>query len=405
MSSPVINISCTTRVSLPERRICSSPVEKMTGQLIISVFPLPVAASHSSIAFMADIKIFEPTLSTRLRHLEPEQRTAIASRCWPTAESTSLLHNDSAFFDHLQNEVNLVKHHKDRYAVGTIEEVIYLINTMRHNSYNRLSELTHALSSIYPHADEKAVQRSLELCIRLWLTINMNSPSLAIGPTYPLEMPLTWDKNASLNDLIQSRWEARGGPKLNPESQLDDTFTAAYLVNICGMTLHWTEYLSDHLIMDPQRKVLTLFKHKAYLHSRLKSKEENPVPIQVIEEALDTLNLLLPFGDSATKQLLSRSGQLSIYQLGNLGRERKLDLACYNYWKEELETLAGLFSRPPRTWRQLATDRRNLSEWAAFWVTAMIAVLTLVSIPCNLIQATYSVRAYNAAVAQARRHC
>jgi hypothetical protein len=168
------------------------------------------------------------------------------------------------------------------------------------------------------------------------------------------------------------------------------------------MSLQWTEYLSDHLTIDPQRKVLTLYKYKDYLRNRMMAKEEHPLSGALVEEALDTLNLLLPFPDSATKKLLARHGQLALYQHGTLARGRKLDLAAYRYWREELETLADIFSRPPQTWKQLATDRRNLMDWAAFWVTAMVAVLTLVSVPCNLIQATYSVRAYNAAVAQAQ---
>jgi hypothetical protein len=352
---------------------------------------------------MADIPIFAATFSARVNNLKPNEKSAIIKRFWPTAGSTPTLHDDSALFDHLKNEVNLIKHHKERFSVDSLGGVINLIDTLKQTSSKPLSGLIQGLSGTCLDADEKAIQRSLELCVRLWLTININSPSLAVGPTYPLEIPLAWERNSSLNDLIQRRWENTGGRKLKQESQIDDTFTAAYLVNVCGMTLQWTEYLSDHLTTDPQRKVLTLYKHKAYLRNRLKSKEENPLPREIIEEALDTLNLLLPFGDSATKQLLTRHGQLAIYQLGNLGRERDLDLCAYGYWREELETLAVLFSRPPRTWKQLATDRRNLTEWAAFWVTAMVAVLTLVSIPCNLIQATYSVRAYNVAVAQANR--
>jgi hypothetical protein len=58
------------------------------------------------------------------------------------------------------------------------------------------------------------------------------------------------------------------------------------------------------------------------------------------------------------------------------------------------------FDKTPRTWKQLAFDRRNKLEWAAFWVTVMVGTLTIISIPCNIIQATYSVKAYRLALAQ-----
>lgn len=352
---------------------------------------------------MTDIKLFAATFPTRLRQLRLDERTELVKRCWPTADLASLWHDDATFFDHLENEVDRIKHQQERFAVDTLEGVIVIIDLMKRATPRQLSELVQALKYTYPDSDEKAIQRSLELCIRLWLTLNINSPSLAVGSTSRLEIPMTWRCDLSIKDLVQSRWNDPRGRKSTSETQIDDAFTAAYLVNVCGMSLQWTEYLSDHLTIDPQRKVLTLYKYKVYLRNRIMAKDEHPLPGDLVEEALDTLNLLLPFPDPATKKLLARHGQLGLYQYGTLARGRKLDLGAYRFWREELETLAETFSRPPQTWKQLATDRRNLMDWAAFWVTAMVAVMTLVSVPCNLIQATYSVRAYNVAVAEAKR--
>lgn len=64
---------------------------------------------------------------------------------------------------------------------------------------------------------------------------------------------------------------------------------------------------------------------------------------------LGTLNLLFPFRDLATKQLLSREHEQPLYQLGGCGRPRKLDLADYEYFREELKFLIDSFNRPPRT--------------------------------------------------------
>lgn len=91
-----------------------------------------------------------------------------------------------------------------------------------------------------------------------------------------------------------------------------------------------------------------------------------------MNEILDALNLLFPFGNVATKQLLLKENQQPLYQLGSCGRARNLDLNHYEYFREELEHLIESFNRPPWTWKQLATDRRNKMEWTLFWVTVMV---------------------------------
>jgi hypothetical protein len=91
-----------------------------------------------------------------------------------------------------------------------------------------------------------------------------------------------------------------------------------------------------------------------------------------------------------------------MYTLGSCNRKRNFNLARYDYLGKDLELLMEYLDKTPRTWRQLALDRRNKLEWSAFLVTIMVGFLTLVSIPCNIIQATYSVKAYHATLAQGK---
>jgi hypothetical protein len=86
--------------------------------------------------------------------------------------------------------------------------------------------------------------------------------------------------------------------------------------------------------------------------------------------------------------MLVKCGEQAFYDLGACGRERIQDLSEFEHWREHLEALAEVFHSPPRKWRQLTFDRRNKLEWSAFWVTVMVALLTIISIPCSIIQAT-----------------
>jgi hypothetical protein len=215
-----------------------------------------------------------------------------------------------------------------------------------------------------------------------------------------MEIPLTWRPGLSLDEVVQSRWVGIPVQNIGSPDQIDDKFTAAYLVNVCGMGIQWTQCLSGHLTPDPHRRAFTVYMHWIHLVGRVSSQETCPIPKDVLDEIYDTLQLLFPRGHPATEQLLARYGTAPLFRYGSHPRDRQLKLSHYKYFREELEILVNEFNRPPRTWKQLATDRRNLMNWASFWVTVMVAVLTLVSIPCNILQATYTVKSYHATLAQ-----
>jgi hypothetical protein len=122
----------------------------------------------------------------------------------------------------------------------------------------------------------------------------------------------------------------------------------------------------------------------------------------VLEEALDSLNLLFPFGDVDTKRLLTKDGQLGIYRSGYAGRMRELNISRYQVWRDSLEDLLTISRNPPLAlWKELATgykqlaeSRKNsLMEWSAFWVT-IVAFITLITVPCSILQTTYAMKAY-----------
>lgn len=332
------------------------------------------------------------------------EKFKVVESLWPDSDLSLERFDERAyvwFFDYIDYCIKPFEERQHLFASKTFLELVELIQMWREDSSKPLSTVIRELSMRYLNFQEKTLTRSLELSVRVWLTINVNSPSLAISEIRPHEIPLQWSAELSLNSLIQDHFSTcQTYLQGNGPLRVEGTFTAAYLVNVCGLGLSWTDSLTDHLRVDPGRQALTVYKHKVCLVNHLKARNGCPIPRAVLLEALDTLNLLFPFGDSATRQLLIKENYQAFYRLGNCGRDRELDLSNYTYWRAELDDLVDAFQRPPRSWKQLATDRRNLMEWAAFWVTVMVAVLTFVSIPCNIIQATYSVKAYRATLVQ-----
>ena len=306
-----------------------------------------------------------------------------------------------AFLEYVADELERVRHHRSLFAVQDFGGTFAIIQTIGANLSKPYKDILGELSSNYLHVPPEAIRRSMELTVRLWLTLNTCSHDIHVGAISTEDTPIDWDLNLSLEQLLNT---------LVPSSvtthnhdglfRFDVGLTAAYLVNTCGMRLQWSDDIASHLNFDLRRLVLTVYRHKACLVSHLKSSQSCPMPKDLLEEILRTLDLLFPFGDDATRRLLFKEGQQSLYTLGTHDTE-DLDLAHYKHYGAKLGRLMESFDKTSRTWKQLAFDRRNKLEWSAFWVTVMVALLTIISIPCNIIQATYSVKAYHATLAQA----
>lgn len=347
---------------------------------------------------------FKKAFLQSLRGLESQQKRELLKIFWPEQRHDSEdfdVYACDAFLEHIINELEQVRAHQDLFVARNFDETSVILQVLKENISKPCKDIVHKLSAHFNDAEPAAIRRSLELSARLWSTFNTHSSEIAVGPIFADELPLDWHEDASLEYLCQTRFAQRSRQEGHKGYlKIDPAFTAAYLVNTCGMKLQWTDNIAGHLKFNSKRVLLTVYRHKACIASHLYNESKCPIPGDVLGEVLDTLNLLFPFADPATKQLLLKEGQRSLFTLGACKRHRKLDLAQYQHFGNELEHLIDSFDKSPRTWKQLAFDRRNKLEWSAFWVTVMVGVLTFVSIPCNIIQATYSVKAYHATLAQ-----
>jgi hypothetical protein len=353
---------------------------------------------------------FVKTIARDIRTLPQHEKFELVKLFWPRADLTiESFHEESyaSFLEYVGDELSELRHHQTRFATNNFESIVELIQMLQNCRGKHLSELLSELAPRFLNVDEHSVQRSIELTVRLWLNLNVNSAMIAVGPILAHSGTIDWSPNESLDDLIASQFAGKEAKELSrPKTEhlrsMGLDFTAANLVNLCEIKLNWSDNLADHLVYNRKSRTLTIFKHKICLINHLKTTGDCPIPTAVLEEALDTTNLLFPFGDEATKRLLSQEGQLAFYGLGNCGRDRQDDLREFRFWREELADLFEVYNEPPRTFRQLVIDQRNLVDWAAFWITVMVLLLTMVSIPCSIIQTVYTIKSYNVALAQAQ---
>ncbi|KAL1864722.1 hypothetical protein Daus18300_007524 [Diaporthe australafricana] len=286
--------------------------------------------------------------------------------------------------------------------------------------------------SAAPVPNEDVVWRCVELAARLWATLNIHVPadtacspaSRATPAVFPGQMSYLWVDDGPLKAFIHGNFETRlrrdsQVTPLSHETKLEPKCTMAYLCQAYDFRPHWTSNLADHLKIDTDSGTITIYEHKICLWNHLTcarpgggpwnsphSASQPPAPIlpaAVLAEALDTLNVLFPFGDEATEALLRRERKTAaFYGLGSCTRGRQLDLARYRFWRREVGELAGVLAQPPRGRAQFLLDRdgSNSRDVWTFWTAIAFGALAVIGVATGVYSAVYARKAFDVGVLQ-----
>lgn len=350
---------------------------------------------------------FVKTILDDIQNADRSSKLELVTRIWPDSGLAAHEFQEdeyNSFMGYIDRQIMSLRAQRSKFASETMEGTISLIDILR-NNFDRPQEwVLQRITERFRDADEAAAARTLELMIRIWLTVEVRSSHVA-RPSHPANTgAIEWPLYLSLREVLYSEFlppSTGDRSKSLRTAGLDPSFTAVALVNICSITLDWTQNLANHLKLDKRRLVLSVYEHKICLVNH--SKDVNsPIPHPTLQEAIDTLNLLFPFGHAPTRQLLQREKRMPLYRLGICKRTRVQALKEYPIWGRRLAELVELFDEPPRSWWQLFIDRRNLKDWVAFWIgIILLLVLTLVGIITGAISSIYTVKQYNLTLAQA----
>jgi len=338
------------------------------------------------------------------------EKLAMFRKIWPNLSEKEFHEDDySMLLEYIASEMMMLEKHRHIFAVGSLDETLDLLQDLKHII---LISRDHALNIVkqrFPSGapEDEAILRSIDLTIRLWLPLDIRSSGLdssgiIVGSVLPQPTSVKWTSSVSLKELVEAQFVKHEPNRSSSRARINPALTIAYLVNTCGFRVYWTHNLADHLTIDWKIKVVTVYEHKICLWNHLKSTEESAVPKAVLEEAIDTLNLLFPFGDAPTRGFLSRQ-EKPFYSLGFCKRPRVLELEKYSYWQEKVEDLIDVFNMPPQGLQQLKLDkdRRNFMQFATFWIATVVAILTILSIAFGTVSTVYAVKQYKLALAQA----
>jgi hypothetical protein len=177
---------------------------------------------------------------------------------------------------HLEREFGHLRHQQRHFVVQNFDGTLDIVRVLRDNPTKSQDEIIEILSTRYLNMAPAAVRRSVELTVRVWLTLNINSSSVAVGPTFPDETPLDWDPNVSLDVLVQRQFSKSGGGRgKTAKSNIDPAMTAVYLASTCGLRFRWTDSPLEYLQFDATRQTLVVYRHRVCLVNHIESTGES----------------------------------------------------------------------------------------------------------------------------------
>ncbi|KAM7211921.1 hypothetical protein V8F06_012697 [Rhypophila decipiens] len=315
----------------------------------------------------------------------------------------------SRFYSYYEREASVAEGNSDLCATADISKFVSLLQKLMGltDGITRAGALEAARSVLGSGLPEDQLMRFVDMVVRLWLTLDVSSLDLRRPGL------LNWTSKQTLTEVVESHFREleheQSRSTLQPDADIDPEFKAEFLVVHHGYTIIWTDNLASHLTIDWKHKTLCIYEHKIALYNHLRFQDFSspeasfPIPERVLQETIDTLNLLFPFQDDhdKTKRFLAKHKK-PFYGLGLCNRPRKLKLSDYSYWRGRVADLVYIASGPPLGVRQLKLSKQgdNLLQFATFWIATTVGVLTVVSIAIGVVGTVYGARQYDLALKQ-----
>lgn len=277
---------------------------------------------------------------------------------------------------------------------GSHAQLLEVLRLIKAHPGRTRAEARRQLQSQCPwscNSPDKYLDAAVDVCLRIWLMINFRPADEAgVGGGRPC---IEWRNDTPLALLLEDLFPKSTTDLTLTQRRLKSNFTAACMVNVCGLKVRWTVSLEDHLRLDRQQKVLWVMPHREYLweQSQAAKGSNMPLPPELFAEASKTLDLLFPAWDKATRQFLEREGKN--FHIVSPGY-RELDLKHFSFFRERLlELNEDIYLAAAEDWWQLWRDRRDPQKFWTFWIALMILILTVIATVASIVQAWASLKA------------
>ncbi|KAI0459488.1 hypothetical protein F5B21DRAFT_524973 [Xylaria acuta] len=164
------------------------------------------------------------------------------------------------------------------------------------------------------------------------------------------------------------------------QNRLTHRLTVANIVKYTEIEIQPAEFLWKHLHCNSNLNVLYVFWQKQWLLDALapveKQPSELPIPKQVIEETIKSLDYLFPAYEERTTAYLEKI-DINLDDENDL-RGLRPALKEFAFYNARLIDIAYEFLNPPRDWRSIWKDKRNPMQFWTFWLGLLIFVITVI---------------------------
>ncbi|KAK3390749.1 hypothetical protein B0H63DRAFT_390356, partial [Podospora didyma] len=247
----------------------------------------------------------------------------------------------------------------------------------------------------------------LNLAINLLLMIRVGTDAQRLPP-------LQWT-GGTLRQFASIRFSEP--PQLEYESvNLERSFNAWSVQAIAGIEVQFTDNIRDHLLLFDRDTKVYIFHHASFLEYHLSQGERSLLPLDVVNETLQTLALLFPQADytipnrsnRVKRKWLSKMCAKSKKKHGGRTIDERVTrcgtptsdsrkIQNYKVWRDRLIILKEAYDREtPTDIRQWWLDRRDGVRWYNFWCAILVLPVTAMFefIQCieGGIQAYYTVK-------------
>jgi hypothetical protein len=181
--------------------------------------------------------------------VSPEGRQVLINKLWPP----------NATSDQQSN------------AIQSYADLAYILGIVKGNADATMSELRQILMNVQPSLgrDETKLSASIELVVRLWLTVNIRN--LMPNDRICLQSFLPWPDSLSLMEVLrkwidQSQTQAQAQPPVSRSplrGEFPDVLNVCDLKQTFGYRIQWTNDLTNHLAMNGS--VIYLYHHVSVL--------------------------------------------------------------------------------------------------------------------------------------------
>jgi hypothetical protein len=157
-------------------------------------------------------------------------------------------------------------------AAKSHEDIIYILKLLLEHQQMTKRDLKEKLSIRFSGSDAFAIDRSVDLVVRLWLMVNVRDILEPVRT--PHKVAICWDNDQSLLDMIDTQFQTPSLHLDSKTSRLHPSFTVEKMEQVCGLKVGWTDSLEDHLRLDLTRKQIWIFPGKELLVKHLEASKE-----------------------------------------------------------------------------------------------------------------------------------